>query len=390
MKSVLRIHIILLAFFVIALILVSPIYAMSIGAAPASVVAGELTKDGRTVVYPGKDYAIEYYIISNIPEKIMLDFYYVDPHNDIYSDERSTNYPFDADKASQEPIGDWIEFTEDPMLLLPGVRTHVVLPTGRTVTYSEKINIVLHVPKDAEPGYHVGTLGMTPLFEFSGGAAGGMSTLAITRVYFSFYVEDEDAEPLRLGEISSIQAERGNGVVRFDVLFYNKGTDTVLASVSNLKVYDDSGGNTYDFVSGSRYVKPKEMVVFPLYSYDKKIRGDYKAEATVSYITGHATKESQLTIPDVITIEETEKVENIFTVYTFPWVLVIILIALALIIYYTQPTEYWDILLAIIAVVILLIIIFYLKAVMFAFVDIPWWFIVVPLALVLLYIYWKW
>ncbi|MEA3229985.1 MAG: hypothetical protein U9P44_03645, partial [archaeon] len=113
MKHISKTQIMILIIITTLTMLNTQLYAISFGAAPSSIIVGEQTRDGRTVVYPGKDYAIEYFILTNSQNNILVHLSYMNPHNDIYS-RKPTRYPFEPTEASQEPIKDWLNFKENP------------------------------------------------------------------------------------------------------------------------------------------------------------------------------------------------------------------------------------------------------------------------------------
>ena len=349
-------------------------YGLSIGAAPGAIDIGD--------VEPGEDYLAVFYLITNSEDELMIDVNYIDVQMDKFT--KSLSYPkFINTIASQEDISGWIEFPENPLFVNSG-ESHVT-PDG-SIRYQKKVTGILHVPRDAEPGYHIGGINMNPSIVSGGGKSNSVTTIGITRVLFAFNVVGPK-EPLREGKIVGIEAEREPQRVRIDILFKNTGTTTIYTRIKELLVYDDFNHLTTRTHSGGVYVKPDSYAILSAYwDGDQMKTGKYRVNTTLNYITGDATKEGSVTIPDIVTsrIMPTQMISKC----EFPWTITIIILIVMLIIYFKKVTDSWDILVAVLAIILIFIILIYFITCT-NLNDIPWWITILILSIIGLYIYWK-
>ncbi len=352
------------------------VLALSIGTAPGFLDLGK--------VEPGKDYVIEYYLLTTSKDTVVVTASYVAPGFDFYTTRNLAN--FDPKEASQEDISDWLEFVENPIVIPPGNRKTVVLPTGATASYNKKMTIVLHVPDDAEPGYHLGSINLNPKFMTSGGGPTSVATIGVTRPYFMFYVERRDKKPVRSGKIMMVQAKRGSDHVRMDVVFMNNGTDTVYARVTKLKVYEEKD-RVREYTTGYQKVPPGQPVIFSVVDKNGLHPGSYPAEVTVNYLTGSVTKTATIEIPAEITLKPLAPPKE---ECKFPWLVFLgglLLVGVGLSANKRAPMRK-----AIYPGTVLVAgsVAWWAWACKgLGLADIPWWLLLILISLVGLYIYWK-
>ena len=300
-------------------------YSLGIGVSPGVIDLGDVPR--------GKEVAVSFYIISNTREPLPVTLSYVPVHRDVLFKEKSDPYVMIPAEVSEEDISSWIEFPQNPYILDPNNVKVITLPDGTSIKYNRKATFILKVPKDAEPGYHAGAINIIPKLrvETSGGA--GVATVGITRLICVFRVP---CVAERKGTIIDFEAEReAKNRVRIDVLFKNTGTTTITARLSELQIKDNEG-NVIDLLAGSatRIAPGDTVVLHGFWTSSEEIPSEkVRVEAKVDYITGQVTKEDVIKIPAEIVAKVQER---------------------------ASPKR-----------------------------KIPWWFLMIILALIGLYVYWK-
>ncbi|MGC9310540.1 MAG: hypothetical protein ACP5E4_02330 [Candidatus Aenigmatarchaeota archaeon] len=294
-----------------------PAQAFSIGTAPGVQYVGDFS--------PGDSVYVKFYLLTNARSDILTTLTYMRPHLEMY-------YPnsirmVSAYETSQEDISQWIKFQQNPILVSPRKTIVATLEGGEVVKANAEAVYKLTIPKDAEPGYHVGSVGLSPKVTTGTGGT-GIATIGITRYIFVFKVRGV-AE--RVGEIQNVFAQRVDADrARIDVIFRNTGKDTVSVWVDDMEVYDEFGNLVDTLDSGISYVAPGETKILPVYWPARNVSGTYKADAKVNYITGYAAKAVTIEIPKEISKPSFERV----TETEFPWWLLLLLALLVILIIY--------------------------------------------------------
>ena len=305
-------------FFVIILILLAyPVNAFSIGAAPGVHYIGEFN--------PGDKEYIKFYLITNANGDVLTTVSFLNPHLELYYPDK-LRY-ISAHQTSQEDISDWIVFQQNPVLVSPRKSQVVTLEGGELVKANAEVVYKLNIPDDAEPGYHVGSIALSPKI-IGGGGKTGVSMIGLTRYLFIFKVA---GEAKRGGEVKNIYANRvGENKARIDVIFKNTGENTMSVWIDNLNIYDEFGNLTKVLRSGLEYVAPGEVKILPVYWNDIDLdSGFYKTEVKLNYITGYATKTTTIEIPDIITVPPEIPQDS-----EFPWWIVLLAMLLVILIIY--------------------------------------------------------
>ncbi|MBN2094423.1 MAG: hypothetical protein JW727_00090 [Candidatus Aenigmarchaeota archaeon] len=300
----------------LALLVLCPVSAFSIGTAPGVQYVGEFS--------PGENTYVKFYLLTNAQGDILTTLSYMRPHLELY-------YPgklryISAYEASQQDITGWIAFQQNPVLVSPRKSIIATLQGGEVVKANAEVVFKLSIPKNAEPGYHVGSVSLAPKVVTTGGGT-GVSTLGITRYVFIFKVRGP-AE--RSGEVKTMYGDRvDESRARVDVLFKNTGKDTLSVWVESLNIYDDYGNTVANLESGLVYVPPGETKILPVYWSNRNASGVYQAEVKTNYITGFATKTVSIEIPiqPSMPVPESPK-------FQIPWWLILLVILLIILIIY--------------------------------------------------------
>jgi len=305
-----------LKFVLFFLVLVSPVSAFSIGTVPGVHYLGEFS--------PGDTKYVKFYLMTNAKGDVLTTLSYFPAHIDLYYPGKLSY--ISAYETSQEDISDWIKFQQNPVLVSPRKSFVITLENGGIAKVNTEVVYKLVIPKDAEPGYHIGSISLSPKV-ISGGTGTGVSTIGLTRYIFIFKVR---GEAKRKGRVENIYADRvSKNKARIDVLFKNTGKNTISVKVDKLNIYNEYGNLTDTLHSGIVYVAPGETKIIPVYWSGNKVKsGFYKAEAKVNYITGFASKEATIEIPDIISVsQEAPKFET-------PWWLILLVILIIILIIY--------------------------------------------------------
>ncbi|RLI94320.1 MAG: hypothetical protein DRO94_03175 [Candidatus Altiarchaeales archaeon] len=302
--------------------------AISIGTAPGVYDLGELK--------PGSDVAFRFYLMTNAKSDVLVGLSYTPVHRDMYYRNQTGRYTFIPSEASEEDISSWVEIPRNPLLLSPGRTKIVYLARGGVVKANEEADIILHIPEDAEPGYHAGSISLSPRIGTVATRGTGIATIAVTRFVFVFRIT---GEAKRDGEIMSIIGDRiSKDKAKIDVLFKNTGTCTISAYVSELKLYDKFGNLTAKLKSGIQYIKPGQIKPLTAYWVGDVIPGTYRAEARVDYITGEAVFEDRVEIPVIIKVRPKPMVE-IPKKWRIPWLYILLIIIMIILFIYWLKSD---------------------------------------------------
>ncbi|RLI91814.1 MAG: hypothetical protein DRO89_03230 [Candidatus Altiarchaeales archaeon] len=363
--------------FMLLYLLLNSVSALSVGTAPGVYDLGELD--------PGTDVAFRFYLITNAKNDMLVSLSYLPVHQDMYYRTETTRYKFIPDEASQEDISSWVEIVRNPLLLSPARTKVVYLPGGGVVKANEEADIILHIPEDADPGYHAGSISLSPKLAARGRGTGVM-TIAVTRFIFVFRVSG-DAK--RKGEIMAIMGDRvGERKAKIDVLFKNTGTCTLSARVSELKLYDKLGNNVATLKSGIALVRPDRIQALTTYWVGDDVKpGTYRAEARVDYITGHSTMEERIEIPTTIKVKPSPGLPAIEKNFCedLPFI-ILLLIIIGLIIYWLD-WRYREIALLVFAGILLVSIALFVFNCLVV-IEFPWLNLLFAIIIIALIIYW--
>ena len=314
----------------LVLILSGIAFSLSIGAAPGVINFGE--------VHRGKQYIGESYLLTLSSEKLLVSLAYAPPHRD-WMVSPSPGIDYNLSQGSEEDISNWVKFPQNPTLIDPAYKTIIKLPNGQTIAANKKMTFYLKIPKDAEPGYHIGSISMVP--KLRAGTGTGVSTIGITRIIFTFKVPGEvrkDLQPI------AIEAKRlSDKQARIDVLVKNKGTVTTSMRLKEIKIFDRDGNVVAVLNSGYAKIRPGETAVLSaIWTSRKRIKSDtYKAKARVEWYYGESVYTGDFSVPEEITLPQKKPVRKCKAIPI--WAIVIVsIVALAVVYFmgYAHPLVY--------------------------------------------------
>ena len=312
-----------------ALALATAVHSVSVGTAPGVLDVGE--------VKPGKDYTFTFYLTTNSKTDLLVSIAYIKIHADIYNQEQRGRYTFIPSEASQEEIEKWIDIPRSTQLLSPANVKVINMENGGVVRAYGTVDVILHIPANAEPGYHAGAINLSPQVPTAGGGGTGVVTFGVTRFVFVFRVA---GTAIRKGDIMTLYGTRmGGDKAKVTAIFKNTGTCTLEAWVESLRLFDKFGNLTAELQTANReFVKPGQIVELGAYWSGENVKpGTYRAEARVGYLTGYATMDSKIEIPATIKVEPAPVIP--IAAGGIPWLPILLIIIILILIWYYMKEE---------------------------------------------------
>ena len=223
---------------------------------------------------------------------------------------------------SEEDISSWVEFISNPVKLEKSSESSTTKGGGKISGASEVI-FILHVPKDAEPGYHSGLIDLYPIIPES---SRPITIQSISPLIFIFKVP---GKALREGKIMDLSSgSYYPGRLNLNVYFKNTGTVTIQLKPAKINVFGDDNKTIASLTSDSSFVKPGEIKRLTAFWPMKEVKiGTYNVTARIDYTTGYAFKKSIVEVykPPIIPGRVVEKPS------VFPWWILIIFFLILLI-----------------------------------------------------------
>jgi hypothetical protein len=297
---------------------VQGIHAQSVGVSPPVLDLGEIR--------PGESKIATFYVITIsegislvqlTKEKANIDFLKKNEYKD-----KLLNY-------SEEDILPWIEFINN-LVELKKTDNSLKTKTGSSIRGAKEVNFIINVPKNAEPGYHMGMINLNPITSESG----KMFTIkAIAPLTFIFKIPGKAIREGRIFEVSS-GSYSNNGLI-LDIFFQNTGTVSMNALPAEIKIFGKNGNSIWTVYSSYAYTRPGELKhITALWDVKGVEYGKYNANATIDYSSGYAFKESTIEVYERPEMPLPRVVEKGFV---FPWwVLIILIVIIAAYIYYKR------------------------------------------------------
>lgn len=227
---------------------------------------------------------------------------------------------------SEENPSSWVEFLENPVTIEPlggGLET-----IGGNVKGARRVNFILNVPEDAEPGYHLVVI--TPEPYVPKYLQNRANIVAIVSVSVLFKIEGEAIRSGHILDISKGKDRSGGFEIR--TFFHNNGTVTVSSRVEELKLFDHDGIVINTARSNIDSIKPgetKPLISFS--SYNGLEESEYEVEANANFHTGRSVKKSTIFLKEDITGAIPREAEGGY--FPFEIIIIVIIIIIAYKIY---------------------------------------------------------
>ncbi len=188
--------------------------------------------------------------------------------------------------SSEEDPSSWVQFINNPLTI---ESEH----SSPKIKRWEDVNLILNVPLDAEPGYHIFVIEPSPYVP-GGTAPTGVSVVALTKITIIFKVA---GDIIRSGNILDVTAEKVGSRTRINTFFQNNGTVSLSSRAHRIRIYYKNGTILKDLKSNIDHPKPGQVVNLVTFLNENEIKpGEYRVFVNVSYVTGYATKETTLFI----------------------------------------------------------------------------------------------
>jgi len=285
---------------------------LSVGVSPPSLYVGE--------IQPGEYKIVRFNLITSSEDVALVYLGSVKGNIDIFVHNEYKDFIWNY---SEEDVSSWVEFVSNPVEL-KHTDEQPRTKAGSTIKGATEITFLIHVPKDAEPGYHTGkiTLDPRPPPTYT-----GMFTIkAVVPFTYIFKVPGITVREGRIFGLASGDYS-GNNLI-LEVFFQNTGTVTMFPNAGTIEIFDERN-RTLDTLSTSRdYIKPGEMKRLKAFWNVEGLKlGEYEALAEVDYVTGFAIKMSTIEVYERPSVPPTAKA--IERIYLFPWrILVVIVIVI--------------------------------------------------------------
>lgn len=251
----------------------------TVGVSPSLINLGE--------VPPGSSKLVSFFIVTVSDETLLV---YLEPAEALIDFFDNPNYKSYIYDYSQEPTAGWIQIFSNPVELKP---ISEITTLGGTIKGWREVNVLLNIPENAEPGYHL--VRVLPKPALPTGAIGqvGVQIAAVTPVVILFRIS---GDAIRDGKILDITTGRqiGNNLELL-VHFLNTGTVSISARANDIKIYGKN--SVINLTSEIRTIKPGEkQVLTALLPLDGLEAGEYNVFTNVDFITGNVQKNSTINI----------------------------------------------------------------------------------------------
>ena len=268
--------------------LIPSVFSISIGVTPGVVDLGEIERGSSKVA--------DVFFTSRYGRDLILDLKVLRPEASFYQ-PTTRGYVFDSYKASEEDVSSWIRFLENPIVVSSERKTYTI--SGNTIVANGRATIVINVPKDAEPGYHLALIS-SELREIGGMTGTGVTTVTMGQPIIVFKVP---GDAVRSGKILFFDSPRiSETKERIDVFFQNNGSVTMTVRIDELDIYDEDGNLIANLTSYKIRVAPGATVRLPSVWDVKDVKpGYYEVKARVSWLTGEDVKEGFIQVKPFIT-----------------------------------------------------------------------------------------
>ncbi|MDI6806418.1 MAG: hypothetical protein QMD14_01215 [Candidatus Aenigmarchaeota archaeon] len=278
-------------------------HALRVGVAPGSINLGTVER--------GENVRLTFYILSDTDEKLPLNLEYeeINPFN-IHPEWNLT-------ELSEESFEPWINFLEGTRIEIPVTK---IFYEEIQLAVNKKVDAILNIPANAEPGYHTANIALHPLVPPPAERGARITIITTANLRITFRVDGEVNRDLEV--LGFLEKMENPTTLLVTVFVRNKGNVTLLAELSNLKLYD--GNKIISSVRGTKSkLKPGEIgnLITRLDARNLEEGKRYNASVTVIHRTGEITKVGSIVVPKYVVIPEVKPPPPVF-----PWWIVIVVI----------------------------------------------------------------
>lgn len=262
---------------------------LSVGVAPPVLDAGEMI--------PGDSKPMEFYLMTDHDKNLLVELSTKGARREFYSPEKArSRYPFEVDNSSEEEIRGWLTFLKGYVIVPPEKRL-VYLEGGGVANANKKVEVIISVPEDAEPGYHAGFVSPYPRVSFEGGGTG----LGIISVVEMAYVVNVAGEAIRDAEIAGTDFRMdmpGHGTLY--ILVKNMGTVTISVKADHVRLFNSSNHTLAFLGSNEERIAPGCVEGLEVGIDTRGMEGVYGFEAHVEWLTGEGSMDGEIEVREYV------------------------------------------------------------------------------------------
>jgi hypothetical protein len=248
---------------------------------------------------PGNSYRIEVIIDVRGEGKIPIELKCSEID---FSVAREDVLKFNLSQTSEENVCSWLTFLEGKVIVED--TKGFVWVGGKQIPADKITYAIVNVPKDAEPGYHLGHVDLLPRVEATGR---GYGVGIITSAASTFVINVEGNAIRSAKPINFLASWVDENRLRVNTIVENNGTVTMRIRVDDLQLIRDN--KTIKFPPSSLLVKPKQIAYIPSDIIQKIEPGDYKVKAKISWLSGGTEFEGMVRVPVYVKIPVARAVE---------------------------------------------------------------------------------
>jgi len=282
---------------------------LNIGVSPPVLDLGNINPDSSKIA--------RFNLISTSSEVILT---YMTPTDGRLDWFKTSDYKNYASNFSEQSISSWVEFIKNPV--------EVEQTEGGTIKGASEVVFILKVPKDLEPGYHMGIIKLDPM----GPEKRAMFNIkAVVPLIFIFRVPGNAIRNARI--IDVVPGDYSGDNLNLNIFVQSTGTVTLQSIKGIIDIFDKNGKKIITLKTGGNSIKPGEVSNFNLLWPVRDVEeGVYDTTITFDYSTGLVSKNTTIKVTK-ISIPTPQVVKE---VYVFPWwvlLAIIIIFVIAYLIY---------------------------------------------------------
>ncbi len=291
---------------------------IAIGVSPSILSLGTLER--------GSDELVKFYVVTPYDDTILV---YLDKGRGTFDFFGSKKYESMILNYSEEDVTSWIKILNNPVELKKSSEEFEFLNPG--VKGHRDVNIILNIPENAEPGYHLAEVIPSPVAAEEVKGAIGTQMVAVSPVIIFFNIQ---GNAVRDGKILDIDVSKKviNDNYEVNVYFLNSGTVTISARATKILIKDKDGNVVTSLASGVDEIKPGQIKALKSYISTQSINyGTYDVFAEITYGTGSSGLNSVITLEPPSKEKITAEIEK--PKYLVKWWMIVLLIVILLLIY---------------------------------------------------------
>ncbi len=263
------------------------VQALSVGVAPPVLDAGEML--------PGESKLMEFYIITDHDKDLLVELSVRKPRRDFYMPGKGRfRYEFAEDNSSEEDISGWVTFL-NKRVIVPPDKNLVYLSGGGCANANKKVELIITVPDDAEPGYHAGYVSPYPRLNFGGGGT-GLGIISVVEMGYIVNVLGEATRDAGIAGFDFSMDRPGHGTLC--ILVKNMGTVTITARADHVRVFDSDNQTVTATASNERFIAPGEIGRLDMGIDTRGLEGVHGVTAHMEWLTGEDSLDGEIDISE--------------------------------------------------------------------------------------------